>query len=62
MRAMTKSQLARAAGVHYTTFWRWLQHPAIRAKLAPYHLPKHQHILPPAVVQIICDHYVIEID
>ena len=59
---MTKSELARAAGVNYTTFWRWLQRPAIRQLLAPFHLTKNQKIIPPGAVEIICKHYVIEID
>ena len=62
MRAMSKSQLAKKAGVSYATFWRWLQDPLIKERLAPYHLTKNQHILPPGAVEIITNHYAIEID
>ena len=61
MKAMTKSALAKAAGVSYTTFWRWLQDPEMQAMLKPFQLKKQQHILPPEVVQILVNHYVIEI-
>ena len=59
---MTKSALAKAAGVKENTLRSWLQDPHIRQQLAPLHLNKHARILPPAAVQIICDHYVIKID
>ena len=62
MRAMTKSQLAKKAGVQYKVFQRWLQDPEIQNKLASCHLKPKQQILPPAAVQIIAEHYVIEID
>ena len=62
MKAKTKAQLAKAAGVHYTTFWRWMQNPKIQDKLAPFKLNKNQHILPPGAVKIICEHYALEID
>ena len=61
MRAMTKSELAKAAGVSGRTFRRWLAEPYMREKLAPFGLLKQQHILPPEVVKIICEHYVIEV-
>lgn len=59
---MTKSELARAAGVSYTTFARWLKDPIIQKQLVPFNLKKQQHILPPGAVEIITNHYVIEID
>ena len=62
MKAMFKSELAAAAGVSYATFSRWLRDPNLQAKLAPFNLEKQQHILPPGAVEIICKHYVIEID
>ena len=62
MKTMTKAQLAKKAGVRYSTFWRWMQNPEIQAKLAPFVLNKNQHILPPKAVKIICEHYAIEID
>ena len=62
MRAMTKSELAEAAGVPYKVFQRWLQDPYMQKQLAPLNLKKQQHILPPNAVKIIIDHYAIEID
>jgi len=62
MKAMTKSQLARAAGVSEQTLRVWLRAPQIRQKLAPLKLKKQQILLPPAAVQIIANHYVIKID
>ena len=58
---MTKSELAKAAGVSYRTFYEWLRDPYIRTQLAPFKLKKNQHILPPGAVKIICEHYVIEV-
>ena len=62
MKAMYKSELAKAAGVSDRTFNRWLHSPVIRKKLAALHLSKRQQLLPPKAVEIICKHYVIEID
>ena len=62
MKAMTKSQLARKAGVSEQTLRVWLRDPYIREQLAPLKLKKQQIILPPAAVQIIVNHYAIEID
>ena len=62
MRAMTKSQLARKAGVSEQTLRVWLRDPYIRQQLAPLKLKKQQILLPPAAVQIIVNHYAIEID
>ena len=62
MRAMTKAQLARAAGVCDDTFRNWLKDPYIQKRLAPMNLKKQQKLLPPQAVKIICDHYAIEID
>jgi transposase-like protein len=62
MRAMTKSQLARKAGVCEQTLRVWLRDPYIRQQLAPLKLKKQQIILPPRAVQIIAEHYAIEID
>ena len=62
MRAMTKSQLARAAGVSRRTLRNWLKDPHIQRQLAPFKLQKNQHLLPPAAVQIIVEHYAIEIN
>lgn len=62
MRAMTKSQLAKAAGVSESTLRNWLREPYIHEQLAPLHLNPYSRILPPAAVKIIANHYVIEID
>ena len=62
MRAMTKSELAQAAGVCSDTLRNWLKDPYIRQQLAPMKLKKQQKKLPPRAVQIIIDHYAIEID
>ena len=62
MKAMTKSQLARKAGVSEQTLRVWLRDPYIRQQLAPLKLKKQQILLPPAAVQIIVNHYAIEID
>ena len=59
---MTKSQLARKAGVCEQTLRVWLRDPYIRQQLAPLKLKKQQIILPPRAVQIIAEHYAIEID
>jgi lambda repressor-like predicted transcriptional regulator len=62
MRAMTKSQLAKAAGVSMRTLRRWLEDPYIKKQLAAVPLKKQQVKLPPRAVQIIAEHYAIEID
>lgn len=62
MRAMTKAELAKRAGVSHDTFERWLDEPLIRQQLEALNVKKYQRILPPRAVQIIADHYVIEID
>ena len=62
MRAMTKSQLAKAAGVSRWTLRRWLRDPYMQQQLAPYQLTEKQQLIPPRAVQIIADHYAIEID
>ena len=62
MKAMSKSELARAAGVSHDTMMRWLNSPVMWEKLAPFKLTKKQILLPPGAVEIICKHYVIEID
>ena len=62
MRAITKKQLARKAGVSMRTLRRWLSDPYIRKQLEPLKLKPQQQLLPPRAVQIITDHYAIEID
>ena len=62
MKAMTKSALAKKAGVSMRTLRRWLEDPFIQHQLAPLHLKKQQVLLPPSAVQILVNHYAIEID
>ena len=62
MRSLTKKELVKAAGVSARTFRRWLETPYMRERLKPFGLKKQQHILPPEVVEIITEHYVIEVD
>ena len=62
MKAMTKAELAEAAGVSRQTMRLWLKDPYIRDRLASMNLKKNQHILPPAAVEIIVEHYSIEIE
>ena len=62
MRAMTKSELAQAAGVSRWTLRRWLQEPYMQSQLAAFHLKPRQRKLPGRLVKIICEHYVIDID
>ena len=59
---MTKSQIARAAGVSRWTLTRWLKDPYIQAELAQFNLKKQQQKLPGRVVKIICTHYVIDVE
>ena len=60
MKAMSKAELARAAGVSRDTLRRWLLDPYMQQQLKPFHLTKQQQILPPKAAQIICEHYAIE--
>ncbi|MBR2266099.1 MAG: hypothetical protein IJ882_05435 [Paludibacteraceae bacterium] len=62
MKAMTKSQLAEAAGVSCKTLMKWLKDPYIQAQMALYELSPHQKKLPGSLIKIICNHYVIDID
>lgn len=62
MKAMTKSQLAQAAGVHRNTLARWLKDPYIQQQLNQLNIPKNVKKLPAKAVKIICYHYVIDLD
>lgn len=62
MRKVSKSELAKAAGVSERTLRRWLNTPYMRKKLRRFKLKHRLHILPAEAVKIICEHYVIEID
>lgn len=61
MKAMSKKQLAQAAGVSRWTFRRWLNDPFMQAQLAQFNVKPKQRKLPGKLVKIICDHYVIDI-
>ena len=61
MTTMTKAEVAKAAGVSGRTLRRWLNEPYMAKQLAPLKLKKQQKKLPPSAVQIICEHYVIEV-
>ena len=58
---MSKSRLAKAAGVKYKVFQRWLNDPHTKQLLSPCHLKPKQQILPPKAVQIIAENFDIEI-
>ena len=62
MQALTKSQLAAAAGVHRNTLARWLKEPFMAEQLRQLHLSPKAKKLPAKAVKIICTHYVIDID
>lgn len=59
MKSMTKSELAFHAGVSTRTFSRWLtQH---RERLRELGIKPSAHIIPPAGVRYICEHYGIDL-
>jgi len=60
--AMSKSQLAEAAGVSTRTLARWLQIAEMQQLLKRYHISLTRRKLPPIVVQKICEHFCIFID
>lgn len=62
MKAMTKSALARAAGVSTRTLMRWLKEPYMQHRLANFSISPRQQKLPGKIVKIICEHYVIDLD
>ena len=59
MRAMSKSELAEAAGVSRDTFRRWLKTDA--AYLRKQGVKPTAKLLPPQVVSYIIDKYCIEL-
>ena len=61
MRKISKSELAKAAGVSERTLRRWLNTPYMRKKLRRFKLKHRQHILPAEAVKLIANHYVIDI-
>lgn len=58
MKAYSKIELARAAGVSGETFRRWLR--TDRAFMEKHHITPRTKILPPKVVKYLCDKYCIE--
>ena len=62
MKAMTKAELAEAAGVSRKTLMKWLKDPYIQAQMAQYNLSPYQKKLPGSLIKIICNHYVIDIN
>jgi len=60
--AMSKFQLAEAAGVSTRTLARWLQIEEMQQLLQRYHIASTRRILPPKVVQGICEHFCIFVD
>ena len=60
MKAYTKIELARAAGVSGETFWRWLR--SDEAYLKANSITPRTKILPPKVVKYLCEKYCIELD
>ena len=57
--SMTKSQLARAAGVSTRTLARWLHTDEMQALLKQYHIRPSRRQLPPVVVHKICEFFAI---
>ena len=55
MKAMLKSEVARAAGVSASTLWRWMnQH---EEKLRGLGVRKYTKLLSPKVVRWVCEEY-----
>ena len=59
MRAMSKSELAAAAGVSRDTFRRWLKADALY--LAQQNVKHTARVMPPQVVNYLIDKYCIEL-
>ena len=62
MKAMSKSALAKAAGVNRRTLMRWLKQPYMQQQMERFNLSPKQQKLPAKLVKIICEHYVIDLD
>ena len=59
MKSAYKSELATAAGVSYTTFYRWLKQQM--PHLAGLGVRPRQQMLPPKAVEWICKEYGIDL-
>ena len=58
MRSYLKSEIARAAGVSYRTFQRWLQQQS--EQLSQWGVTPRTQLLPPVAVEWICQQYGID--
>ena len=59
MKAYTKVELAAAAGVSTQTFRRWLK--TDESYLRAHNVTRTSKMLPPKVVQYLCDKYAIDL-
>ena len=59
MKSAYKNELAAAAGVSYTTFYRWLA--GNRETLATFGVKPTSRVLPPKAVEWICREYGIDL-
>ena len=59
MKSMYKSDLADAAGVSRTTFWRWLKEN--NSQLAQFGVTPKSTMLPPRAVNWVCAQYGIDL-
>ena len=55
MKAKSKSEIADAAGVSYSTLARWISEK--RSILETMGCSKHQKVMPPKIVKYICEEY-----
>ena len=58
MKSYLKSEIARAAGVSYRTFQRWLQQQS--EQLSQWGVTPRAQLLPPVAVEWICNQYGID--
>ena len=58
MRSYLKSEMARAAGVSYSTFHRWMRQQS--EQLSQWGVTPRSQLLPPAAVEWICGQYGID--
>lgn len=59
MKAMSKFELAEAAGVSRETFRRWLK--TDKAFLEAHHINPKAKVLPPLVAKYLCEKYCIDV-
>ena len=59
MKSAYKYELADAAGVSRTTFWRWLKEN--QSQLSQYGMKPGSRVLPPRAVEWICRQYGIDL-